>query len=134
MAGSFGSGPNLLGGAAPGYVDPFSMGGLQQATGSAMEAMHNRYSQLGLGVPSGSPQSAAASGGNLSYAGAGTAEQMDLGQLPSLVGGIPAQAEATLGQMQNAALNQGSGGGSGGGKGGGLGGLTSLASIGMEFK
>lgn len=124
LGASFGSAPGV-----PGFVDQFSQGALGSAAGNAMQAMHNRYTQLGLGVPSGSPQSAAASGSNLSYAGPGTAEQMDLGQLPSLVGGIPAMAEATLGQMQNAALNQGSGGGGGKGGGGGLGGLGSLGML-----
>jgi hypothetical protein len=60
--------------------------------------MQNRYNQLGLG--------------------GSTAEAMDLGQAPSLTGGIPAEFEAVMGQLQNAALNNPSGG-SGGGKGGG---------------
>jgi hypothetical protein len=117
---SFGGGPGQ-----PGFVDPFSLGVLGQQTGIAEQAMHNRYSQLGLGVPSGSPQDAAKGGTNLQSTGPGTAEQMDLGQLPSQVGGIPAMAEATLGQMQTNALNQPSGVN----KLGGLGGLGALGGI-----
>jgi len=103
--GGFGSTDNKTG-SAPGFVDPFSMGILQQNTGNAMQAMHNRFAQLGLGVPDGSPSAAAASGTSLHSTGPGTAEQMDLGQMPSLTGGIPGMAMATLGEMQTNALNQ----------------------------
>lgn len=96
----FGSRPGV-----PGFVDEFSQGVLGEATGFASQAMANRYNQLGIGVPGASPQSAAASHTNLSSVGPGTAQRMDLGGLPSLVGGIPGMAEATMGQMQNAALN-----------------------------
>lgn len=133
MSGGFGSGTNIFGNTAPGTVDPFSFGALSFGTTNAMDAMHNRYTQLGLGTPSGgSPASAAASGGNLSYGGPGTAEQMDLGQLPSLVGGIPGMAAGALGEEQTNALNQPSGGSGGGGKGGGLGGLASLGGLGLK--
>lgn len=107
--GGFGSSSDKSG-SAPGFVDPFSMGILSQNTGLAMEAMGNRYSQLGLAAPGG---------------GAGTAEQMDLGQLPSLVGGIPGMSAATLGQMQTNALTTPTGGSAGSGTGskGGIGNL-----------
>lgn len=66
-----------------------------------------------------------------------TAEQMDLGQAPSLVGGIPAEFEAMLGQLQTEDLsltsqmaNSGGGGGKGGKGGGGLGALGGLAKMG----
>jgi hypothetical protein len=108
----FGGGKSALGGIAPGTVDPFSSGLLAQNTGEAMQAMHNRYAQLGLGAPSGSAQGAAAGGTSLSSAGPGTAEQMDLGQLPSLVGGIPGMSMATMGQMQDNALSSPTGSGS----------------------
>jgi len=138
--GGFGSGTNAKGNTAPGSVDPFSMGILQQNTGLAEEAMHNRYTQLGLGVPaqgqSGGPHGAAAqaaaSGSNLSYGSPGIPEQMDIGTMPSLVGGIQGMAEATLGQMQNNALNQPSGGGGKGGGGGGLGSIAGLAGMGLK--
>jgi hypothetical protein len=119
---AFASGP------APGTVDPFSTGLLAQNTGLAEMAMQNRYQQLGLGVPSGSPQQAAAGHTSLQNAGAGTAEQMDMGELPSLTGGIPGMAQATLGQMETQALNQPSGSGSskGGSPLGGLGALGGL--------
>jgi hypothetical protein len=115
---------------APGTVDPFSQGLLQQNTGMAMTAMDNRYrQQLGLGIPGGHASQAAASGTSLPNVGMGTPEQMDLGMIPSLVGGIPAMSEATLGQMQTNALSSAAGGGGGKG-GGGLGGLGSLATLG----
>lgn len=70
-------------------------------------------------------------------AGAGmpTAELMDLGFAPSLTGGIPAQFEAMLGQLQTEDLSlttpSGSGGGGKGGGGkGGLGALGGLAKMG----
>ena len=133
LTGGFGSGTNIFGNTAPGTVDTFSAGVLSQNTGSAIEAMQNRYSQLGLsGNPQGgTPQSAAASGTSLQSGGAPTtAEAMDIGTLPSLTGGIEGMAEATMGQMQNNALNKSSGGGGGkGGGGGGLGGLGSIAGL-----
>jgi hypothetical protein len=125
LGASFGSQPGV-----PGFVDQFSQGMLGQAAGQSINAMNNRYAQLGLsGNPTGSPQQAGRTGTSQQAGGQlSTANAMDIGQLPSLVGGIPAMAEATLGQLQNAALNQPS---SSGGKGGGGGGLGSLASMGM---
>lgn len=124
---------------APGFVDPFSLGALQTATANSEQMMHNRYRQLGLGVPAqgtqggpgGTAAQAAASGQSLTYGSPGTPEKMDLGMMPSLTGGIPGMALATLGQMETNALSQSSGGGGGGkGGGGGLGGLGSLAKMG----
>jgi hypothetical protein len=57
--------------------------------------MANRYNQLGLGGPG-------AGGGTPSPMG--TPEAMDLGLAPSLTGGIPAQFQAVLGQLQNQTL------------------------------
>jgi hypothetical protein len=112
---------------APGSVDPFTLGMLGQLAGQSSEAMTNRYKQLGLGVPSGSPQSAAASGTNLNRAGPGTSEQMDLGSIPSLTGGISGMETATTGLLQNLNMTgspQQAGSKSGGSKGGTLGSLT----------
>jgi hypothetical protein len=107
-------------GGSVGQPDQFSLDALANATNNATQAMHNRYVQLGLGVPSGgSPQSAASSGGNLSYGGPGTAEQMDIGSMPSLTGGIQGMSQATLGQMENNALSMAGSGGGTSGKGGG---------------
>jgi hypothetical protein len=136
MGGGFGSGTNKLGNTAPGTVDPFSQALLAQNTGFAEQAMHNRYQQLGLGVPSGgtgagphgAAAQAAAGGTSLQYGSPGIPEQMDIGSMPSLVGGIQGMSEATLGQMQNNALSAGGGGGGGKG-GGGLGGLGSLGML-----
>lgn len=119
-----------------GTVDQFSQAALGQATDWASQAVHNTYTQLGLGKPAqgnvggphGTAAQAAASGQNLTYGGAGIPERMDLGTFPSMVGGVQGMAAATLGQLENAALNQGSGGGKGGG-GGGLGGLGSIAGL-----
>lgn len=64
--------------------------------------------------------------------GAGsTAEQMDLGNMPSLVGGIPAEIQAGLGEVQTQDLSMTSTAGQGGGgKGGGAGSLLGLAAKG----
>jgi hypothetical protein len=93
------------GSAGIGQVDPFSLNTLAADTANAQTAMHNRYAQLGLGVPSGNPSAAGASGGSLSYGGPGTAEQMDIGSAPSLTGGIAGMSNATLGQMETNALS-----------------------------
>lgn len=97
--GGFGSRGNFFTGPAPGFVSPFAGGQVQESLGQSLQAMTNRYNQLGLG--------------------GSTAEQMDLGQAPSVTGGIPAEFQAILGELQNANLSQSSGGGGGGGKGGG---------------
>lgn len=94
MFGSFGSS------GAPGFVPPSATAALGPAMGVSEQAMANRYSQLGLGGP-----------GTTGGAGPeGTAEKMDLGQLPSLTGGIPGQFAAVAGELQNAALAQNPGG------------------------
>lgn len=140
----FGGGESKLTGTnAPGTVSPFD----QQAVGNALnlneQAMANRYGQLGLsgqgatptspGGPAGGitgPLGNVTSGpGGISLAGTNqsampTAEQMDLGMLPSLSGGLPGEAEALLGQIQNNNLQ--AAGGSGGGGKGGMGGMGSM--------
>jgi len=77
----------------------------------------------------GTPFNATSGGGET------TAEAMDLGQIPTLTGGLPGEAAATIGEIQNANLqtqsgNRGSGGGKGGGGKGGLGAIGSLAMMG----
>lgn len=101
----------FLAGPAPGTVDPFSLGQLASQTAQGTTAMNNRYSQLGLGAPSGSPQSVAASGGNMSSSGPSTANLMDIGAAPSLTGGIAGMSEATLGQMETNAMTNPTGSG-----------------------
>ena len=135
----------------PGHVSPFDMHAVDAGQGASMQAMTNRYAQLGLSSTGATPHSpggpaggigVANIGGNITgpegpgvppvTAGEPTAEQMDLGQIPSLVGGIPAQFEALMGMIQNANLANasmsGSGGG-GGGKGGGGGGKGGMGSM-----
>jgi hypothetical protein len=104
LGASFGSAPGV-----PGFVDQFSTGLLGGAASQAGESLVNRYNQLGLsGNPQGgTPQSAAAGGTSLQSGGQpSTALGMDLGQIPSLTGGLSGLFEAGLGQMQNASLNQ----------------------------
>jgi|SRR5262245_10807290 len=69
---------------APGFVDPFALGAVGQGAGTSIQAMTNRYNQLGLG--------------------GSTMEKMDLGQAPSVTGGIPAEFAALVGELQNSAL------------------------------
>jgi len=78
-------------GGAPGHISAFDTGVANAAGGQSMQAMVNRYNQLGLGNS--------------------TAEAMDIGAAPSLTGGIPAQFQALSGEIQNNALqNPGSAG------------------------
>jgi hypothetical protein len=104
-------------------VSPEAMQMIQQAMGLNMEAIHNRYQQLGLGVPGGDPshagQQAAASGTSLQPAGPSTMEQQD-------IAGQQLQGNAAIGELQNATAGTGSSGGGKGGAGSALGGLASL--------
>jgi hypothetical protein len=95
---SSGGGKGGVGGIGGGGLSGADVGLIQQALGQGSQAIHNRYAQLGLGVPSGDPAQAAATGQNLHYAGAGTAEQMD-------VQGLGQLAQAALGQLQNQNAN-----------------------------
>lgn len=74
---------------APGSLSPFATGVANQAAGQGVNAMINRYNQLGMG--------------------GSTPELQDIGQLPSLTGGIPAQGNALIGQLQTNALGSPSG-------------------------
>ena len=75
---------------APGFVDPFAMSAVGQGKGTSLQAMSNRYNQLGLG--------------------GSTMQAMDMGAAPSVTGGIPAQFAALVGELQNSALRQAPGG------------------------
>lgn len=144
-------GPSFGSFGSPGFVSPFDMHAVDAGQGASMQAMTNRYAQLGLSGQGATPHSPGGPAGGIGVANIGanitgpegpgvqpsqgsepTAEQMDLGQIPSLVGGIPAQFEALMGMIQNANLANasmsGSGGG-GGGKGGGGGGKGGMGSM-----
>jgi hypothetical protein len=71
---------------------------VEQALGLGTEQIHNRYAQLGLGVPSGDPATAAASGQSLTSSGPSTMETQDTSGLTQL-------AQAGLGQLQQANMN-----------------------------
>jgi hypothetical protein len=66
---------------------------ITQAIGQTQAMFHNRYTQLGEGIPSGDPAQAAAAGQSLAYAGPGTAEQTD-------ILGTQQQGQAALGGQQ----------------------------------
>lgn len=66
---------------APGFVDPFTENLVGAGLGQSLTQMTNRYNQLGMG--------------------GSTPEAMDLGQMPSVTGGMPQQFKALQGQLQN---------------------------------
>lgn len=116
--GGKGGGGGAGGSGQPGFISPFDQSVFNTAQQSATGALTNRYQQLGLGQtgaqPSGPTVGATAgipgsgttptTGGNF---GAGpTAMQMDLGQLPSMTGGIPEMFQAAMGQAQSQDLAQ----------------------------
>ena len=109
MSGFFAPGIGQPGGI--GGLSQFDMGAFANAQNKAMAAMGNRYNQLGLG--------------------GSTMAQMDLGQAPSLIGGIPGIAQAAIGEAQiNAAQNQPQGsGGKGTSPAGIIGGLGQLGGL-----
>jgi hypothetical protein len=74
------------------------IGLIEQSLGLGTEAIHNRYKQLGLGVPDGDPATAAAGGTSLNYAGPSTMEGQDISGLGNV-------AQAAMGQLQNANAN-----------------------------
>lgn len=98
MGGAVGGGGKGGGGAGgSGGVSNFDMGLIQQALGQNIEAIQNRYKQLGLGVPSGDPLAAAQAGTSLTYAGPSTMEQQDITAQQNI-------AQAALGQIQQGNL------------------------------
>ena len=137
----FGSGESKLTGTnAPGTVSPFDQQVVGQALNLNEQAMTNRYAQLGLSGQGATPTSPGGPAGGIGVQNIGrgmvannpaaepTAEQMDLGQIPTLTGGLPGEAEAAIGEIQNANL-QAAGGSGGGGKGGGGGGKGAMGAI-----
>jgi hypothetical protein len=85
MGGSSGAG-GFGGPGQAGFLSPFDTGAFSSGQGTSMQAMANRYNQLGM--PGSTP------------------EAMDLGVAPSLTGGIPAEFQAGLGQTQSQDLSQ----------------------------
>jgi len=148
-SGGFGSSTSKAGGPGPGFVSPFDQQAVGQAAQLGAEVMTNRYAQLGLSGQGATPGTPGGPAGGIGVANIGrgmlpgsfgpgggipsetTAEMMDLGQIPTLTGGIPGEAIATIGEIQNANLsNQSSGGGGGGGKGGGGGAGSAISMLG----
>jgi hypothetical protein len=122
----FTSGPSLLSGPGPGFIQPFAENLFGQGQREAETAMTDTYQQLGLGETGASATRKGVQTSPGSFGAGSTAMRMDLGQLPSLTGGIPEEFKAGLGEVQNAAIqSSGSGGGGGGGKGGSAGGALS---------
>jgi hypothetical protein len=103
--GGKGGGGGGKGGGGSSGLSPFDTQAIMAALGNAQAEMHNRYQQLGLGVPSGDPAQAAASGQSLSYSGPSTMELQDTSQMPSQQGGLGQIAQALLGQAQQSNLN-----------------------------
>ena len=85
MGGSSGAG-GFGGSGQAGFLSPLDTAAFSGGQGTSLQAMANRYNQLGM-------------------AGS-TPEAMDLGAAPSMVGGIPAQFQAGLGQVQTQDLGQ----------------------------
>lgn len=116
--GAFGSAPSFGSPGGVGFLSPLDQNAAASGAGQSIAAMTNRYNQLGLGANAASPTGPAVgatpgipgsgttptTGGSF---GAGpTAFQMDVGEAPSTVGGIPAEFEALLGQVQTQDLGQ----------------------------
>lgn len=91
LAGGMGGGGGKGGG--QGGASNFDMGLIEQAIGQNIQALQNRYKQLGLGVPSGDPLQAALSGTSLTYAGPSTMEQQDVAAQRQI-------GQAGIGQVQ----------------------------------
>lgn len=94
------SGSPGTGGAIPGLLSPFDLSSAASSLGQTIPSMANRYKQLGLGQIGATPTDPG------SFGTGSTAMQMDIGALPSLTGGIPAEVEAGLGQVQTQDLAQ----------------------------
>jgi hypothetical protein len=92
MGGMMGGGGGKGGGGSGGASD-FAMEMIQQAVGQNIQALQNRYKQLGLGQPSGDPLTAALGGQSLTYAGPSTMEAQD-------IAGQQQIGQAAIGQVQ----------------------------------
>jgi hypothetical protein len=91
MSGGFGGlggggGGGGGGGKGGGDVSGFDQAAVNAALGTNIQALTNRYNQLGLG--------------------GSTMEQQDIGTIPTESGGQTGEADALLGQIQNANLGQ----------------------------
>jgi hypothetical protein len=93
MGGMMGGGGGKGGGGGSGGVSDFDMAMIQQAIGQNIQALQNRYKQLGLGQPSGDPLTAALGGTSLTYAGPSTMETQDVADQNQL-------GQAAIGQVQ----------------------------------
>lgn len=105
-------GGGKMGGGGGSGGSPFDQAALGGAAHQSAAAIHNRYKQLGIGIPDPSgpnAQTAAAQGTSLAGLDAGatpsTMEQMDLSQIPSQSGGLGLLLEANKGQLQNSQMN-----------------------------
>jgi hypothetical protein len=92
MGGVMGGGGGKSGGGSGGVSD-FDMAAIQQLIGQNIQALQNRYKQLGLGQPSGDPLTAALGGTSLTYAGPSTMENQDVADQNQL-------GQAAIGQVQ----------------------------------
>lgn len=93
MGGMAGGGGKGGGGGGSGGVSDFAMQAIEQAVGQNIEALQNRYKQLGLGQPSGDPLTAALHGQSLTYAGPSTMEAQDVANQQQI-------GQGALGQIQ----------------------------------
>src|SRR5215471_4367582 len=73
-----GGGGGKGGGGGQGGASDFDMALINKATGQNIQALENRYKQLGLGQPSGDPLTAATGGTSLTYAGPSSMESQDV--------------------------------------------------------
>jgi hypothetical protein len=109
MSGAMGG---KMGGGGGSGGSPFDQAALGGAFQESAQAVHNRYKQLGIGIPAaGGPSAAQAAAGGTSLAGLdmgatpSTMEQMDLSMIPSESGGLGLLLEANKGQLQNEQMN-----------------------------
>lgn len=98
LAGGLGGGGGGKGGGGQGGASDFDLGLIEQAVGQNIQALQNRYKQLGLGVPSGDPLQAALHGQSLTYAGPSTMEQQDVAAQQQI-------GQAGIGQIQENNIN-----------------------------
>jgi hypothetical protein len=89
--------------AGPGGLSGADVGLAQQALGQNIGAIHNRYAQLGLGVPAGGTTAgqAAQGGTSLAYGSPSTMENQDIGNIPTESGGAIGAEGAVLGSLFN---------------------------------
>lgn len=93
MAGGGGGGGKGGGGGGSGGASDFDLAMIGQAVGQNIQALQNRYAQLGLGVPGGDPLTAALGGQSLTSAGPSTMEQQDVAAQQQI-------GQAAIGQVQ----------------------------------